>query len=457
MMSASPAAASAAQFLRRLAVFATVASSLVLAACGGGGGGGNGSATIRAINLTTDLPSADLYTGDTKQFSALATDAMSSTTSLEANTYTLNVKAANDAAALFTGSYSLSKDQTYTAIIWGRQSSLKVSTIGEAENTDDIASGNTRIRMFNATLDSGTVDVYVTTADVNPVDVSPVQSGLTSGTLAGFRELTAKEYRIRVTGTGDPSDVRLDIPAVTLAAKTYYTLVITQAGSGGVLLNATLIAQQGAKTTVKNTNARVRVAASVGNFGLVSARAGTTSLVSSWRSPKVGLSAGDYVQVTAGATTLTTSINGTVQPGIATTLTAGSDYTLLVYGTAAAPLTALIADDNRVPNVASRAKIRVVNGLSGTASVAGLVSGSSNASTKDALSGQASEYTAVLASGTTKIEALSSEAFDPIFTETVSVSGTSLLAAQGVYTIFILDGQVTNGAAVPVGRLTKDR
>lgn len=452
MISASPLAAPAVNSLRRLAVFATIASSLVLAACGGGGGGGNGTASLRAINLTTDLPSADLYTGDTKQFTALATDTLATAISLEANTYTVNVKANNDAAALFTGSYSLSKDQNYTAIVWGRQSSLRVSTIGEAENTDDIATGNTRIRMFNATLDSGTVDVYVTTADVDPADVSPTQSGLTSGTLGGFRELTAKAYRIRVTGSGDPSDVRLDIPEITLAAKTYYTLAITQAGSGGVLLNGTLIAQQGAKTTVKNTNARVRVAASVGNFGVVSAKAGTSTIVSNWRSPKVGLSAGDYVQVAAGSTSLTVSINGAVQPSTTSTLEAGGDYTLLVYGSAAAPTTALIADDNRVPNVSSRAKIRVVNGLTGTATIAGLVSGSSNASTKEAASGQASEYASVLASGTTKIEAISSDAFDPIFSETVSVSGTSLLAAQGVYTIFILDGQAT-----PVGRLTKDR
>ena len=457
MISASPLAASAVNSLRRLAVFATIASSLLLAACGGGGGGGNGSATLRAINLTTDLPSADLYTGTTKVFSGLTTDTLVSPTTLEANTYTVNVNAAGDSAAIFTGSYSLSKDQTYTAIIWGRQSSLRVSTIGEAEDTNNIADGNTRIRMFNATLDSGTVDIYVTTADVDPADVSPTQSGLTSGTLGGFRELTAKTYRIRVTGTGDPADVRLDIPSVTLAAKTYYTLAITEAGEGGVLLNGTLIAQQGAKTTVKNTNARMRVAASVGNFGLVSAKVGTQTLVSNWRSPKVGLSAGDYIQVPAGATSVTVSVNGTVQPAVPTTLTAGSDYTLMVLGTAAAPVAKLITDDNRVPNVASRAKVRIVNGLSSAATVAGYVTGASNSSTKDAASGAASDYVSVLASGTTSVQGLSSDAFDPIFSQTVTVSGTSLLAAQGVYSIFILDGQVTNGVAVPVGRLVKDR
>ncbi len=72
-------------------------------------------------------------------------------------------------------------------------------------------------------------------------------------------------------------------------------------------------------------------------------------------------------------------------------------------------------------------------------------------------SGAASDYVSVSASGTTSVQGLSSDAFDPIFSQTVTVSGTSLLAAQGVYSIFILDGQVTNGVAVPVGRLVKDR
>ena len=129
----------------------------------------------------------------------------------------------------------------------------------------------------------------------------------------------------------------------------------------------------------------------------------------------------------------------------------------MVLGTAAAPVTKLIADDNRVPNVASRAKVRIVNGLSTSATVAGYVTGASNSSTKDAASGAASDYVSVLASGTTSVQGLSSDAFDPIFSQTVTVSGTSLLAAQGVYSIFILDGQVTNGTAVPVGRLVKDR
>ena len=437
---------------RRFALLATLASSLWLAACGGGGGGGNGSANIRAINLTTDLPSADLYIGDGKTFGAVATDTMASSITVDSNTYTVNVKSAGDSASLFTGSYSLSKDQNYTAVIWGRKSSLRVSTLGESEDAANVATGDTRIRAFNATLDSGTVDIYVTQTDDDLNDLAPTQASLTSGSLAGFRTLSAKAYRIRVTGAGDPSDVRLDLDGVTLNEKTFYTLVITPSGTGGVLLNGTLIAQGGAKTTANNTKARVRVVASVANGGVVSAKAGTTNLVTSWRSPKAPQSAGDYIQVTAGTLPLTVQVNGTVlaTPGT-TTLLAGSDYTLLVYGPAASPQTALFSDDTRVPSIASRAKVRLVNGRSGTSLLSALVS-SATTGTGDVASGNVSNDIVVPAAGSVKIDVSSSDAFDPIFTLGSTTSTQNLLVAQGVYTIFVIDG--TTG---PVGRVSRDR
>ena len=55
---------------RRLALLSLCAFVLGLAACGGGGGSDAGTAQIRALNLTADLPSIDLYTDTTKQFSA---------------------------------------------------------------------------------------------------------------------------------------------------------------------------------------------------------------------------------------------------------------------------------------------------------------------------------------------------------------------------------------------------
>ena len=437
--------------VRRLALLATLASSLWLAACGGGGGDSGGNSNVRAINLTTDLPSADIYIGGNKQFPALATDTLASNVSVVANTYTVDVKSPVDNAALFTSQYSLAKDQNYTAVVWGRQASLHVSTIGETEDPANIAAGNTRIRMFNATIDSGTVDVYVTLSTVDLNDVPPTQGTLTAGTLAGFRELTAGTYRVRVTGPGDPSDVRLDIPALTLTSKQFHTLVLTQSGAGGVLLNGTLIAQQAAKTTAKNTKARVRLAASVTNGGLVSATIAGSSVFSNYRSPRV-LGTGGYAQVEGGNVNVTVTVNGTSVSNQTRTLTTGSDYTLMAYGPDTAALVTLIPDDNRLPSTTTRAKLRLVNGLNRGDLTSILLDSQSFAQTSDIALGATSAYASVTAAGSAQIQVTSSVVSDPLFSQTVASTAQTLLAAQGVYTVFILDGQ-TN----PAGRLTKDR
>ena len=258
-------------FSRRLALLAALASSALLAACGGGGGGGGGNTNLRAINLTTDLPSIDLFTSDTRRFSGLATDAVATAISLEANTYTLNVKKANDGATLLTGSYTLAKDQNYTAVIWGRETALRVSTLPEDENVDNITDAtNTKVRFFNATTDTGVVDVFITAANSELGEALPIQASLPSGSLSGFRDQSSGQYRLRVTSAGDPNDVRLDIPSITLPGKKYVTLVLT-AGAGGVLVNGTLIEQRAGVTTLKNTKARVRMVASVAAAGNISA------------------------------------------------------------------------------------------------------------------------------------------------------------------------------------------
>lgn len=431
---------------RRLALLATLASSLWLAACGGGGSNSNnGSATVRALNVTSDLPSADLYIGGNKTYSALATDAASSNNTLDANTYTINVNAAGDAATLFTGSYALAKDKHYTVIVWGRQTALRVSTLPEDEDTSGLTVA--RLRFFNATVDTGSLDVFVTPATVELSDATPTQASLTTGTLSGFRDLTAGTYRLRVTGAGDPNDLRLDIPSITLTNATYATLVLT-AGSGGVLVNASQIQQQGKVTSAKNTNARVRMVASVPSAGNVGATLGTSPLVGSLRSPGIG----PYTLIPAGTQTATVRVNGAVVSSVTSTFASGADYTMLAYGNAAgATQVAVLTDDNRLPSVATRAKIRLVNGTGGVDPLTMQVDYLTQTATSNIASGAASAYATVTASGSSRLDITSPTAIDPLFS-TTAATGTNLLQAQGVYTVFMLGGQSSSA-----GRLSRDR
>jgi len=439
---------------RRQALLAALASTVLLAACGGGGGDGPGNTNLRAINLTTDLPSVDLFTGDARRFNALTTDTVATSLSLEANTYTLNVKKANDPQTLLSGSYTLAKDQNYTAVIWGRETALRVSTLPEDENVDSITdANNTKIRFFNATTDTGAVDVFITPASTDLGAAQPLQSSLTSGSLSGFRDTASGNFRLRVTGAGDPNDVRLDIASVTLPAKKYATLVLT-AGAGGVLVNGTLIEQRGAATTLKNTSSRVRMVASVANAGNISASLGNSTLVGALRSPGVG----PYTLVPAGNQALTVRVNGTVISSATRNFAPGADYTLLAFGAENAGQLSVLTDDNRLPSVNTRAKVRLVNGLSLAQPLTMQIDFLTQTATSDIAAGNGSAYATTAAAGSNRLDITSPTAAEPLFTLTAA-SGANLLQAQAVYTVFMLGGGPVTATtpAGQAGRLSRDR
>lgn len=432
---------------RRLALLAALASTVWLAACGGGGGSDAGSTNVRALNLTTDLASIDLYTSDTKQFSAVAADTLAPAISLGAETYTLNVKRAGDGATLFSGSYALAKDQNYTAVVWGRETALRLSTLPENENGADIATGNSRVRFFNATIDTGAVDIFITPSAADLGETATTQGNLASGSLSGFRDLSQGTYRLRVTGVGDPNDLRLDIPAITLKEKTYATLVLT-AGAGGVLVNGTLIEQQGPVTTLKNTQARMRVVASVNSGGNVNVAVGGRTLAGGLRSPSVG----PYTLVDAGtAVDLTVRVNGTVVTSGDRSFAAGSDYTLLTYGPVATPEVKVLTDDNRLPTSATRVKVRMLHAAAGTDPLTLSIDYLALAS--DIAAGTMSPYATTNSNSSVRIDVNSAAGVSSLFTATdVNLQG------QSVYTVLMLGGNLdTLGNEIATGVIRKER
>ncbi|MDP1900236.1 MAG: DUF4397 domain-containing protein [Rubrivivax sp.] len=438
-----------ASFTRRLALLVSVASSLWLAGCGGSDSTNTGQTNIRALNLTSDTPSLDLYIGGNKVFSAATTATLTSSVAMDANTYAVNVNSVGDTAALFTGTYSLSEDKHYTAVVWGSQASMRVSTLPEDEDTALITAGLTRVRMFNATTETGSLDIYLTATATDISATTPTQGALTSGALSGFREIAPGTYRLRVTGAGDPYDVRLDIPALTLTTSQYSTLMLT-AGAGGVLVNGALIVQQGSATIMTNTQARVRVVASAEASGIVSATVGGSTLAGGLLSPSVG----PYTLITAGDVNVTMRVNGTEISNATRTFAAGADYTLLTLGsTALGHKTVLLTDDNRLPVNLTRAKLRLVNGLAGPDLLTLSVDYSPLA--PDVPSGFASLYATPLASTSSYVQVTSTTA-GTLFQST-ALNPVSLVA-QGVYTVFMLAGNTdAAGKTVPIGVIRRER
>jgi hypothetical protein len=201
---------------------------------------------------------------------------------------------------------------------------------------------------------------------------------------------------------------------------------------------------------LKNTKARVRVVASVDSGGNVASTFGVTTLAGSLRSPSVG----PYALVDAGAGTLTMRINGAAYSTTSQTFAAGADYTVMAYGSAAAGKLLLMTDDNRLPSATTRVKVRLVNGIDGSDPLTLSVDYLALAS--DVLAGSASTYATVNSNSSVQLQVTSAAAALPLYNTTSTTPFN--LVGQGVYTVFMLSGNVdAKGALVPTGIPRRER
>lgn len=340
--------------------------SFVLAGCNGSSSSSSsGSASVRVANATLTHPSLDLLVNASIATSATPSDAVSAYTSVPSAGPTLQLNNAGATTALITLAPTMTGGDHYTLLAYESGGVVKTSLLNEDYAAP--GTGAAQLRVFVAAVDAGKLDVYITdpATDLSTVSTPTASSPvITDAFSTGLLTYSPGTYRVRVTGAGNKADLRIDIPAVTVAALQIGTVVLTPA-SGGVLLNGSTLIQQGAYSATRNTNARVRLASAVSNAAVVSATAsaGTGNVVIDTGS--VAPSFGYYTLVPASST-LNISVNGQSVGAPSTALTAGSDHTLLVYGSSSAATATVIADDNRTPADPSTVKLRLINGITGT-------------------------------------------------------------------------------------------
>ncbi len=426
--------------------------SVFVAGCGGGGSSSGGSAGWRVVNLSNDISPVDVYANTTKTQTGVALDSVTPYQAINVDSYTLKVTASNDTASVLasTFTFSPSKDKNYSAIITGRSGSARLATLLDDEDTSGTAVGTARVRVYNASPESGPIDVYITNvADI--AEVTPNISGLGAASVSGFRDVSAATYRLRVTGAGDPNDVRLDVPGLVLASKEASTLVIS-AGVSGQLANAAKIVQGGGVTPLKNTQARVRVVAGVVSSALVSVSVGGTEVVSGGqRSPSLGSYA--RIESQAGANQpVALSVNGTPVTSFSRSFVAGGDYTVIVYGTTAAPQIQVLTDDNRLP-ATGRYRMRLVHVDSSLGGLTLQVDSQELDPVVDVQPGTTSGFATAASNSTALLEVITSSDIRQVY----SKSDVNL-ASQGVYSLFVIGGKtdLSNNPITTV-QLRKDR
>ena len=416
----------------------SVATAALLAACGGGGDGS--SAQMRLLNASIGYAALDMAVDSTTVNSGVTYAGVGSYADVKTDATGTEVQSNNVGSTLASSTPTLASGSHYTMIAYGSAGSVRTTLL--QEDQDAAATGKSKLLVLNLAPDAGAMDVYVTGADESLDSASTVASAIATGSGSGYITLNSGTFRVRMTAASSKTDLRLDIPSITLPSAGVSTLILT-GSTGGVLVNGIQLLQQGATANFPNTTVRARLVAAVGSSALVSGAIGQTPLMPTSVAPTIG----DYTTVTAGAADLSVYVNGALMSFTKPTLTAGSDYTLMVWGTAADPKLAVLTDDNRLPtSPTTTAKIRLVNGVA-SATTGLTLNVDYSALASNVVAGTSSSPQTTSASTSALLTVTSPSSTTPVY----SLSELGIQAGY-VYTVFVMGDSNTM-----VGSLRRER
>ena len=419
-------------------------AAAVLTACGGGGGSDDGNASVRLVNATLTHAQLNLLANSTAIVTGTPTDTASAYVGVSDGSPALQINDTTTSAVLAVTAPTVTKGQKFALVAYESGGSVRTAVI--SEDTTAPTSGTAIVRVFNAATDAGAIDVYITDPATDITTLSSPTFSFASSTsvqASNFASFAPGTFRIRVTGAGNPTDLRLDIPSVALADQQVATVILTPT-TGGTLANGAILVQDGTYTATRNTSARVRLVAAVSSSASVSATAGALAIGTGVIAPSIGT----YVNVPSGSA-ISVTVNSAPIAAPAGTLAAGSDSTLMVYGNAGSATATLIADDNHLPSAATSYKLRLVNGVTGAAVPLSLVVNFA-AIASNVLPGTASSYTVLPQNATTQLSVNTPNGLTPIFP--IPASTTFSISGGAVFTLFML-----GDASAPVGALRRDR
>lgn len=433
---ARPARPIASRARRRIACGLVLLGALSgLSGCGGGAD--RTKASLRFINASV-YPSLDLRIDDSLRFGAVAYGAGASYQEIDPDETSSRVTVAGSTTALVSLTPALVRKQHYSLLAWGREGELKTALLDDDQAEPD--SGKASLRILNASSDAGALDVYLTAENDALSGAVAVSSAAAAGTVGSFSTVDSGSWRLRVTGAGDRNDLRLDIRGLTLNSKGVHTLVLTPS-TGGVLVQALLLTQQGAITARSVEHARVRVVAALSQGGPVSARLGTQSLLDATASPAVS----GYQLVPAGTASLVVTADAALLASTGASLAAGTENTLLVHAAAGTAAASWISENNARPLSSSNVKLRLVNGLASSTEALSLTA-SGLPVVSSLLPGAGSVGAEVSTGSASELSVRAAGAAQALYTNT-----DPKLTANGVYTVFVL------GDSTPTVLLRADR
>jgi hypothetical protein len=341
---------------RRAVIFVLFLVSVALAGCGSKGGGG-GSARLRVLNAIPDANSISLTLDSTQVVSGLAFEQTTQYTGVDSGSREFKVSANGGVSNVIDTTLNLGSSD-YTYVVFGPVSAAVGSLFADTGFTKP-NSGNFSVRFLNTAAGVGNLDLYLTSpgVDINTTSATVPNIGYGSG--SAFTSVPNGTYEIRITAA-NTKQVLFDTGAQAFTDQQMYNIVAITKGSAQLVDVAVLnIDSTGTGSVKQNLLAEFKVVNATSVTSPLNVSVDGTLTLSNV--PYTGVS--NYTITTAGSHTFT--VQSTATPGaniltLVDTLTAATDQSLVLTGTAGG-LSALVLNDNNLPPAVGHARIRFVN------------------------------------------------------------------------------------------------
>jgi hypothetical protein len=332
-------------------------TSLILTGCSkSSSNSSNGQ--MRVINAFSQANALDVSVNAKPVVSGLQFQSNSQYTDVDSGAQTVIVSVTGVSTALVNTTYNLSSNTKYSYVIFGPQTAVGAQLV--ADSFTDPGNGFFSLRLINAAAGPGPLDLYVTAPGADLSATAPAIANVPYASNSLFVSVaTGTSFEIRITPAGT-KDVVYDGVPQTFAEHSGASIVALGKGSGK-LVNVVLLREDdtGSGALVDNLLTQYKVVnASLVPSALNVLVDGSLQLSNI---PYTGVS--NYQRTSTG--THNFSFEATTTPGaslltLVQTLTAATDTSIVLTGTAGA-LHPLVLPDNNLPPPVSTANVRFVN------------------------------------------------------------------------------------------------
>ena len=317
-----------------------------------------GDANVRVVNAFFEATSLDFNIAGNTIATALPFQGLKPYQSVNNGVQTFLVTVTGASTPLVNANSSINGGADYTYVVFGPLTS--VGTILAADGFNDPGSGFYAVRVMNTAAGIGPIDVYLTPQGADLTVTAPTVPNVAYGaTTVFFSVATAGNFEIRITPSGTKQVIFDSTPK--LFAEHSGTTILAYSKGSGTLVNVALLnsGDVGGAVIVDNLVAQYKVInASQAGSPLNIFIDGALQLSNI---PYLGVS--NYQQTAAGAHAITVQAQATPGATLLTlnpTLSAATDTSIALVGTAGALNGVVLLDDNQPPATGS-AGVRFVN------------------------------------------------------------------------------------------------